>query len=67
MLFLFTGAFDRLLPGEMNGDVPLSETPSYSEQWVEKRRAGLTSYYPDKKKKGRCQVQPQKVKGLPLY
>lgn len=41
MLFLFTGAFDRLLPGEMNHDVPLSETPSYSEQWVEKTTGWL--------------------------
>lgn len=41
MLFLFTGAFDRLLPSEISGQVPLSDTPSYSEQWVEKTTGWL--------------------------
>lgn len=41
MLFLFTGAFDQLLPGEISGDIPLSKQPSYSEQWMEKTSGWL--------------------------
>ncbi len=41
MLFLFTGAFDRLLPGEISGEVPLSNTPSYSEQLMNKTTGWL--------------------------
>ncbi|KOP68893.1 hypothetical protein AMS62_29320 [Bacillus sp. FJAT-18019] len=41
MLFLFTGAFNQLLPGETNGNNSLSNTPSYSEHWMEKTTGWL--------------------------
>lgn len=40
MLFLFSGAFDRLLPEEPS-EVPLSETPSYTEQLMNKTTSWL--------------------------
>ncbi|MGG3282361.1 hypothetical protein [Paenibacillus solani] len=41
MLFLFTGAFNQLLPGETSRDISLSNTPSYSEHWMEKTTGWL--------------------------
>ncbi|GAB6930016.1 hypothetical protein JCM10914A_39990 [Paenibacillus sp. JCM 10914] len=41
LLFMFTGAFDRLLPAEIEQVVAVKEAPSYSEQLMQKTTGWL--------------------------